>query len=468
MKGMAVLKEDEISKVLQKALGRGGEFADIFFERLKSTSIICEKNRIEKIITGVDQGVGIRVIFDQRTVYAYSNEFGLKALLELAEILSRAVERKIKSELISLEKKGALLSFNIQKPPGAIDLKKKVSLVKRANSTARSFHKSIQQVKITYEDRIQDVTIANSEGLIREGKRIGTTFSVLVVAADGEVLQTGYEPIGGFVGLELFDETPPEKVAEVATSRAVRMLRAKPPRGGVMPVVLSSEAGGTMIHEAIGHGLEADLAQQGLSVYSNQMGDLVASPLISIVDDSTLPGRRGSYPFDDEGTESQRTLLVNKGILISYLSDRLAAMKDGKVSTGNGRRESFRYKPIPRMSNTFILPGETPPDEILRSTKEGLYVKKMGGGEVNTVNGDFVFEVTEGYLIEDGRIGEPVRGATLTGNGPEILKKVDMVGNDLGFGIGTCGKDGQGVPVSDAQPTLRIPEIIVGGEVKKR
>ncbi len=230
-----------------------------------------------------------------------------------------------------------------------------------------------------------------------------------------------------------------------------------------MPVVLSSEAGGTMVHEAVGHGLEADLSQNGLSVYTGKVGQQVGSPLVTVVDDATLPNRRGSFRFDDEGVEAQRTVLVENGVLKGFLYDRLTAMKDGASSTGNGRRESYMARPIPRMTNTMIVPGESEPADILRSCDSGLLVKKMGGGQVNTVNGDFVFEVSEGYLIEKGKMGEPVRGATLVGNGPQVLSSITMVGNDLGFAIGTCGKDGQGAPVADAQPTLLITDIIVGG-----
>jgi TldD protein len=255
-------------------------------------------------------------------------------------------------------------------------------------------------------------------------------------------------------------------VAEIAARRSQLMLSARKAPMGKMPVVLSSEAGGTMIHEAIGHGLEADLAQEGLSVFSKKIGEKVASPLITVVDDPTLRQKRGSYAFDDEGVGSRRTVLVEDGVLKGYLYDRLTAMKDGVEPTGNGRRESYHHKPIPRMSNTMILPGKSKPEEIIRSVEKGLFVKKMGGGQVNTVNGDFVFEVSEGYLIEKGNVAEPIRGAILTGNGPQILKEIDKVGDDLGFGIGTCGKEGQGVPVSDAQPTLRIPEILVGGQHK--
>jgi TldD protein len=230
-----------------------------------------------------------------------------------------------------------------------------------------------------------------------------------------------------------------------------------------MPVVLSSEAGGTMVHEAIGHGLEADLVQSGISVYRGKLGEEVASRLVTVIDDATIPFARGSFYFDSEGSPGQKTILVENGILKGYMYDRLTAMKDNRVSTGNGRRESYHAKPIVRMTNTIIAPGETEPQEIVKSVPQGLFVKKMGGGQVNTVTGDFMFEVSEGYLIENGMVCEPVRGATLTGNGPEVLKKILKVGSDLGFGIGTCGKDGQGVPVADAQPTLLIADMIVGG-----
>jgi TldD protein len=231
-----------------------------------------------------------------------------------------------------------------------------------------------------------------------------------------------------------------------------------------MPDVLSSEEGGTMVNEAIDHGLEADLARRGMSVYRDSLGQQVASPLVSIVDDATVPGKRGSFGIDDEGTTGHRTVLVSGGVLKGFLYDRLQAMREGGRSTGNGRRESYRHKPMPRMTNTIILPGKTPPDDIVRSVDRGLLVRKMGGGQVNTVTGDFMFEVAEGYRIENGRQGEPVRGATITGNGPEALSMIDMVGSDLGFGLGTCGKEGQGVPVGDAQPTLRFgpPYLTVG------
>jgi len=458
-------------KILKEALKEGGEFADLFFEQTYSVVVVCEENRIEKMISGQDTGVGLRVLFDGRTFYSFTNRLGEGDLLDLAGVVRRAVKEDRGEKVFNLVHNGSAHSSPsihsplapIEKHPRGIPIGEKVSMVNRANEVARRLDSRVRQVKVLYRDVSQFLSIANSEGLWIEGERVGTVFSVQVVTSRDDIIQTGYEPIGGTMGFELFNLFPPEWVAETAAKRSLLMLSARKAPMGQMAVVLSSDAGGTMIHEAIGHGLEADLAQQGLSVYSGKTGEKVASPLITVVDDPTLPQKRGAYAFDDEGVVSQRTVLVEEGILKSYLYDRLTAFKDNVPSTGNGRRESYQLKPIPRMSNTLILPGKTKPEEIIRSVEKGLFVKKMGGGQVDTVNGDFVFEVSEGYLIEKGSIGEAVRGAILIGNGPEILKKIDGVGDDLGFGIGTCGKDGQGVPVADAQPTLRIPEIVVGG-----
>ncbi|MCJ7705364.1 MAG: TldD/PmbA family protein [Desulfobacterales bacterium] len=461
-----------VQKILSEALKEGGEFADLFFEQTYSVVVVCEEDRIEKMISGQDTGVGLRVLFDGRTFYSFTNRLEEEDLLHLARVVSHSVREDHqgktfdlacpRSPTLSVPFHSPLLS-PIEKHPKEIPIGEKVSMVNRANGVARKLDSRVRQVKVLYRDVSQSLSIANSEGLWIEGERVGTVFSVQVVASQEDIIQTGYEPIGGTMGFELFALCPPERVAEIAAERSLLMLSARKAPMGRMAVVLSSDAGGTMIHEAIGHGLEADLSQQGLSVYSGKIGEKVASSLITVVDDPTLPQKRGAYAFDDEGVVSQRTTLVEEGILKRYLYDRLTAFKDGVSSTGNGRRESYQHKPVPRMSNTLILPGITKPEEIIRSVEKGLFVKKMGGGQVNTVNGDFVFEVSEGYLIEKGNIGEPVRGAILIGNGPQVLKEIDMVGDDLGFGIGTCGKDGQGVPVADAQPTLRIPEIVVGG-----
>ena len=453
----------DLSRIMRRALAGGGEFADIYFEEGTATAVVCEDGKIEKVLAGGDRGVGIRVITDLRTAYAYTNEITEEALLSLAETVSRAVQGKAFDRVIDLRRKIIGAGFPIALPPADIPLRDKVDLVSAAERAARGVDARVRQVMTLYRDGNLKTQVANSLGEFIETTRTGTVFLAQVVAADGDTIQTGYEPVGGFRGFELFREHPPEEIAVSAARRAVMMLSARKAPGGMMPVVLSSSAGGTMVHEAIGHGLEADLAQSGMSVYTGKVGTQVASPLVTVLDDATIPHARGSFSFDDEGTPGEKTVLVENGILKGYLYDRLSAMKDGCASTGNGRRESYQAKPIVRMSNTLIAPGSEDPEAIVRSVTRGLLVKKMGGGQVNTVNGDFVFEVSEGYLLENGTIGEPVRGATLTGNGPDVLKNIVSVGSDLGFGIGTCGKDGQGVPVADAQPTLLISEITVGG-----
>lgn len=458
---------DLFSKVLKKALSRGGEYADIFAEQKRATSIHLEDGKIEKIVSGVDNGVGVRLISGEKTAYAFSNNCSGDSLLELAGVLSNSFPLRgpALSLVLDMRKRTPSVGFTIKLFPDATPVEKKILLVKNADHVARSFDPRIKQASVSYRDSNQKVRIATSEGIMTEDERVHTRFVVHVIASDEGIIQTGYETAGGHIGFELFDTLSPEGLTMKAADRAVMMLGARRAPGGRMPVVISSEAGGTMIHEAIGHGLEADLAQNGLSVYSQKLGQEVASPLVTVIDDATLPNKRGSYRFDDEGAPSQRTILVDKGILKGYLYDRLTAMRDGVQTTGNGRRESYRYRPIPRMTNTFIAPGKSSPEEIVKSTPTGLFVKKMGGGQVNTVTGDFVFEVQEGYIIENGAIGEAVREAVLTGSGLSVLKSLDMVASDLGFSIGTCGKDSQGVPVSDAMPTIRVREMVVGGEV---
>jgi len=463
---MAFDLEFDPEKVLKTALARGGEFADIFVEDTANTSIVCEEKRIEKVVTGRDRGCGVRVIAGLKTYYAYTNDLTGDSVLDLARVVAEGVRDGRGPRDIDMRKKTVAPGFAIRRPPAEAPLADKVGLVRKADSTAWAFDPRIVQVKVVYGDGSRRIVVINSDGQWVEEERTGLLFLTQAVSREGEVIQTGYEPLGGAAGFELFDDNPPERIAETAARRAVMMLGARRAPGGRMPVVLSSEAGGTMIHEAVGHGLEADLAESKLSVYSGKLGEKVASPLITVLDDATVPFKRGSFFFDDEGSPAERSVLVEKGVLKSYMHDRLSAMKAGVRSTGNGRRESYHHRPIPRMTNTIIAPGETDPEQIVRSLDRGLLVRKMGGGQVNTVNGDFVFEVTEGYMIEGGKVGEPVRGATLTGNGPEVLNTIDMVGTDLGYGIGTCGKDAQGVPVADAQPTLRIPEIVVGGEAR--
>jgi TldD protein len=447
--------------VLTAALRNGGDYAEIFLERRNSTSFTCEENKVERVISGIDHGAGIRIVLGDRTLYAHTNEVCVDGLMKLAKSISNAVTSESRAEVAEFTP--AQFEASVEVVPWDVSVSEKLDKVLSANDAARTFDERVRQVLVRYGDTRQQVTIANSAGGYVEEQRVQTVFLVQVIAAQDGLIQTGYEPIGGSVGFELFDEYDPRDVALKAARQAVLMLEADKAPTGVMPVVIGSEAGGTMIHEAVGHGLEADLVQKGLSKFAGKVGERVASDFVTVVDDATIPHKRGSFAVDDEGTSASRTVLVENGVLRGFMHDLLSARKGSASPTGNGRRESFRHKPIPRMTNTMIAPGESDPEDILADTKHGLYVRKMGGGQVNTVNGDFMFEVSEGYLIKDGKVGPAVRGAALVGNGPEVLERIDMVGSDHGFAIGTCGKEGQGVPVSDAQPTLRISELTVGG-----
>lgn len=453
-----------LKEVLIEALKNGGDFADVFIEYKKMTGIGCEDGKIERIQSGTEAGAGIRVIVGDKTAYAYTNDLDRNGLLEAARIVSHAAKGDQKEQSLDLQKLQPQVSFDILQYPDDVTTEQKVRAVRVADQAARAVDREkIKQVMVGYGDVVQKLIIANSDGDYVEDERVRTRLMVQAVAAEGSVIQTGFEAVGSHSGFELLGRNKPEEVGAAAGRRAIQMLDAKPAPAGKMPVVLAGEAGGTMIHEACGHGLEADLVQKNLSVYAGKKGQQVAAECVTVVDDATMPDRYGSYSFDDEGVPSRKVVLIENGILKDFLYDRLTAKRDGVASNGHGRRESYQHKPIPRMGNTYIAPGKDDPKEIIRSAGNGLLVKKMGGGQVNTTTGDFVFDVAEGYLIKNGAIGSMVRGATLTGNGPEVLKIIDAVGSDLGFTIGTCGKDGQGVPVSDAQPTILIRQLTIGG-----
>jgi len=453
----------DINRIFRPLMKKGASFADLYEEDVDSKSIVLEDEKLEKVMGGHDRGIGLRAIKDLRSTYAYTNGCTERSVISLAQELAGVLDGRSGFSPKTWEFATEPRRFPILKDPREVPVREEAALLHLANRVARAIDRSVQQVKVVYSSKVQRVVTANTAGQSSMEERVSTVFLVQVVARKDDILQTGYEPVAEARGFEVLSEDRVEEIASRAAKRAVDLLYARPAPSGTMTVVLSSSAGGTMIHEAVGHGLEADLAQEGLSVYSGKIGNEVASNLISIIDDATIESRRGSFFFDDEGNPGQRTVLVKDGILKAYLYDRLAAMKDGVQSTGNGRRESYRYTPITRMTNTFIDSGGSDPDEIVRSVEKGLFVVKMGGGQVDTVNGNFVFEVSEGYLLDKGRVADMVRGATLIGNGPKVMREIDMVGTDLGFGIGTCGKDGQGVPVSDAQPTVRIPQIVVGG-----
>jgi len=460
-----MLSQENLEEILSITLQNGGDFAEIFIEESNATTVSCEDNKIEKISSGIDSGAGIRLISGKETAYSASSDTSFEALMKAALGISRSISGEKKGSKFELKPQVAYQPVSkILRRPDQVPMEEKVSKVETLNKTARSFGEKIKQVTVRYADSNQAVTIANSEGIYVEDNRIRTRYFINVIAEKAGILQTGYEAPGGTVGFELFDLFPPEHYASKAAERALKMLEAPHAPSGKMMVVISSEAGGTLIHEACGHALEADFIMKGTSIFAGKVGKKVASEMVTVLDDTTLPGKFGSYNFDDEGTPAQKTILIENGILRGFMSDKFTAKQLGIPASGNGRRESFRNKPVPRMTNTLIAPGKMDPNEIIASIQNGLLVKRMGGGEVNVTNGDFVFEVNEGYLIEDGKIKHPVRGAILTGNGPKILEIIDMVGSDLGFQTGVCGKYDH-APVSDAQPTIRIPEIIIGGRM---
>ena len=457
-----MIKKTDLQEILAVAKKYGGDFAEIFIEKKNSSGVGLEADKIERVVSGVDIGAGIRVITGENTSYAYTNDLSIDSLIKAAKIVAKSVGNKENPVSINLSKEFKQDKVYVEKEPDTIPIAKKVEKVVEANRVAREVDARIKQVMVGYGDVVQEVIIANSLGELVEDKRIRTRFVVNSVAAEGSLIQTGYEAIGSFAGFELFDEMDSVDIAKKAARRAVKMLEAKPAPSGRMTVVMTSQSGGTMVHEACGHGLEADLVQKKLSVYAGKKGQEVAAPEVTVIDDGSMK-KYGYLTWDDEGVKSRKNTLIKKGVLEEFMYDRLTAMKEKRESTGNGRRESYQNRPIPRMTNTYIDRGNVDPEKIIKETKKGILVEKMGGGQVNTTNGDFVFDVAEGYLIEDGEVKEAVRGATLTGNGPKILNNIDMVGKDLGFAIGTCGKDGQGVPVSDAQPTIRVTDLIVGG-----
>jgi TldD protein len=351
----------------------------------------------------------------------------------------------------------------VQVLPESVEKARKAEILARADDAARAESDAIGQVTVSYADGRRRILVANSDGLLASDDQVRTRFFVNAVAGADTGMQTGMEAPGRTIGFEYFDEFRPEDVARVAARRAVSKLTARPAPSGKLPVVLKRGAGGVLFHEACGHGLEADLVGRDASVFRGQVGQRVAAPGVTLVDDGALAREWGAFAMDDEGAPAQRNVLIEDGVLTDYMWDLVRARKGGRASTGNGRRETYQHLPMVRMTNTFLLPGAEDPEEIIRQTPYGLYCVALGGGQVNTATGDFVFGITEAYMIEDGVITEPVRAAQLIGNGPATLRAIDAIGDDFDTWAGTCGKDGQGVPVSSGQPTLRVAELTVGG-----
>ena len=460
-----MIEESVISRTLGTALSTGGDFAEIFVEDKRSSSAVLDDGKVEELTSGRDRGAGIRVVVGDTTGFAHTadlTESGLAAAADAAAAAARGGGGGVRT--IELTRRDAPAPNLVEIMPGDVAKRRKVELLTRADEVARSQGGAISQVSASYGDSRRRILVANSDGLLAADDQVKTFFAVSCIATGDTGMQTGRESVGHTVGFELFDQYDVAELASRAAHRALTKLGARPAPSGQMPVVIASGGGGVLFHEACGHGLEADLVGKSASVFRGRVGELVASPTVTIVDDGTMGGEWGCFAIDDEGHPAQRNVLIENGVLTDYMWDLLRARKEGRTSSGNGRRQSYQHLPMVRMTNTYLLNGPDDPDEIVASTDQGVYVKHLGGGQVNTATGDFVFGMTEAYLIENGEITEPLREGNLIGNGPEVLTRIDALGNDFAMGPpGTCGKDGQGVPVGDGVPTLRVSSLTIGG-----
>ncbi|MBS1767481.1 MAG: dephospho-CoA kinase [Acidobacteria bacterium] len=475
----APFSPDQLRLVLETLLSKGGDYAEAFVERRRANALGMDDGRMEDLVAAETLGVGLRVMEGDTTRFADLISPSLDELIEAARTLA-APGAGGAVAVPALKAVQVPTPSPIERDPSEVPLTEKVALVKRAETLARQETESLRagalrQVSVGYGDSAQGVWIASAErggsgwtARLSADHRVQGVLRLNITTGakteEGDRLQTGYQALGETRGFELFADDRVEATVKEAARLAVLALDAQPAPAGTFPVVLSSSAGGTMIHEACGHGLEADLALAGMSAFAGKLGQKVAAEGVTIVDDGTLPHKRGSAAVDDEGNASTRVVLIENGVLKQYLQSRKTARKMGVEPTGNGRRESYKHLPIPRMRNTFLAPGEEAPEAILADLDRGLFVKHMGGGQVDTVTGNFVFEVKEGYWVEKGQLKYPVKNATLSGAGPAVLQQLTRIGHDLEhFDIGTCGKDGQGVPVSDALPTILCPALVVGG-----
>ncbi|HJM99424.1 MAG TPA: TldD/PmbA family protein, partial [Acidimicrobiales bacterium] len=463
--GIEMIEQEVIEQTLAEALKTGGEFAEVFVEDKQSSSAYFDDGKVEELTSGRDRGAGIRVVVGETTGFAHTadlTESGLLGAARSAAAAARSQGRQATAK--KLVDSSAPSPNPVLVLPENVEKIKKVELLKRADEVARNQSNAITQVSARYGDSRRRILVANSEGVFASDDQVRTLFSVSCVATGDAGMQTGRESTGRPIGFELFNEFDVEELAETAAQRALTKLHARPAPSGAMPVVIGSGGGGVLFHEACGHGLEADLVKKQASVFAGRVGENVASELVTLIDDGTMSKEWGAFAIDDEGRPAQKNILIQDGELVDYMWDGLRSRSQDRQSSGNGRRQSYQVLPMVRMTNTYIANGDTDPEDIIANTPSGVYVAHLGGGQVNTATGDFVFGMTEAYLIEDGKITSPIREGNLIGNGPEVLKQIDALGNDFRMGSpGTCGKDGQGVPVGDGTPTLRVQSMTVGG-----
>ena len=454
-----------MNRTLAVAMRTGADFAEIFAEDRRSASAILDDGRVEEVVSGRDRGAGIRVVAGDTTGFAHTADLSAAGLAAAADAAAAAARRGGGgTQTVAVSALETPRRLKVRIPPEEVPKDRKVALLTAADAAARSTGGAITQVSARYGDGRRRILVADSDGLFTGDDQVRTLFSVSCVATGDTGMQTGRESAGRTVGFELFDLYDVEEMARRAAQRALTKLTARPAPSGEMPVVVGPGGGGVLFHEACGHGLEADLIAKSASVFAGRIGERVAAPMVTLIDDGTMAGEWGHYGIDDEGKPAARNVLIADGVLTDYMWDRLRARKEGRASSGNGRRQSYQHLPMVRMTNTYIDNGDADPDDIVADTPHGVYVAQLGGGQVNTATGDFVFGMTEAYLIENGRITAPIREGNLIGNGPEVLRRIDALGNDFAMGSpGTCGKDGQGVPVGDGTPTLRVRALTVGG-----
>lgn len=459
-----------MERCLSAALDGGGDYAELYFESVSSTSLGLDESMIKSASQGVSAGCGIRVLSGERTGYAYTDELSAERLLRAARTAALIASGPAKQSLVGFAAPVHDASRPRLYPAPAAEmdpsLTDKLALVQRADAAARGYDPRIKEVRAGYSDEVRHILVAASDGTYAADIQPMAHLNVFVLAKDGDQATSGSGGGGGRVELDFFEgEKTPEYFARKAAAQAILQLTAVPAPAGDMEVVLGPGWPGVLLHEAVGHGLEADFNRKGTSAFSGRVGQRVASDRVTVVDNGTLPSRRGSVHVDDEGAGSRENVLIENGILRGYMHDKLSAKLMGAANTGNGRRESYQQMPMPRMTNTYMLAGEDEPEDILRSVKRGLYAVNFGGGSVDITSGKFVFSASEAYLIEDGKVTAPVRNATLIGNGPEALKHVSMVGHDLALdeGVGNCGKQGQWVPVCVGMPTIKLDHMTVGG-----
>ncbi len=464
------LTQHDLERYLAAALSAGGDYADLYFEYLSSTSLSLDESMVKTASQGISAGCGVRVLSGERTGYAYTDDLSPERILHAARTAALIASGPAKATVAGFQQKPARSLYPVPLPSVDAELTAKVELLMRGDSAARSYDPRIKEVRANYADELRHILVVGSDGTFAEDSQPLARMNVSAIAKAEGSSGRGSSGGGGRVALDFFfGEKTPEYFAREAARQAILQLDAREAPAGEMEVVLGPGWPGVLLHEAVGHGLEADFNRKQTSAFAGLIGKRVASEKCTVVDNGTMPWRRGSLNVDDEGHSTQETVLIENGILKGYLSDKLSAKLMGMADTGNGRRESYEHIPMPRMTNTYMLAGEESPEDIIRSVKHGIYAVNFGGGQVDITNGKFVFSASEAYMIEDGKVTAPIKGATLIGNGPDVLTRVSMVGNDLKLdeGVGTCGKDGQAVPVGVGIPTIKIDRLTVGGTARK-